>query len=99
MKLSILPVTVVGMETANLRPLAKGRSVSKSFGVGVLGCPGLQRSKGSQSQRGISFERSVTISEKLHQVGGFGDLPKKSRKARKAMLAITIIVWDAALAE
>jgi hypothetical protein len=41
MKLSILPVTVVGMDTARLRPFVKGRSPSKSFGMGVLGCPGL----------------------------------------------------------
>jgi hypothetical protein len=47
---------------------------------------------GSQFELNMSvLETSVTISEKEHQVGGFGDPPKVRQRARYAMLPRTII--------
>jgi hypothetical protein len=99
MKLYVRPVTVVGIDTARLRACAIGMSSSSSLGVGVVGCPGLRSVEGSQWHKEILFERSVTISEKLHHVGGFGEPPKDSWRARKAIPANTMIVCDAAFAE
>jgi hypothetical protein len=42
-------------------------------------------------QSGISFERSVTISEKEHQVGGLGDPPNVKRNAMQAVPAKMMI--------
>jgi hypothetical protein len=82
MKLSILPVMVVGTTTAIGCASDIGWLSGSLTGAGVIGCAGPLRVLGSQSwQRGVSLERSVTISEKAHQVGGFGDLPKVSWKA------------------
>jgi hypothetical protein len=57
--------------------------------------------QGSQSLiRMISLEKSVTISEnKVHHVGGLGELTKVKRRAICAMLPNTAIDWTAAAAE
>jgi hypothetical protein len=44
----------------------------------------------------ILFARSVTISEKRHQVGGLGDPPKLSRRAMYAILPKIVIHCAAA---
>jgi hypothetical protein len=82
MKLSVRAVTVVGMPTASGMARAIGTSSGSKIGVGVSGWAGLRSFAWSQSsQRRISFDRSVTNSEKAHQVGGFGEPPKVSRSA------------------
>ena len=44
----------------------------------------------------ISFARSTTIFEKLHQVGGLGDPPKVILKYTKVSARQVVIVWAAA---
>jgi hypothetical protein len=99
MKLSVRAVTVVGMVTARDRPQVKGILLSSTFGTGVVGCPRLQSVVESQSSHsGISFERSVTISEKLH-MGGLGDPPNERHRARNAIAERTMMLCTAARAE
>jgi hypothetical protein len=86
MKLSVLPVTVVGTSTAICLAVVSGSEAGRSIRMGVIGWAGLLRVSGSQlSQSGISLERLVTISEKAHQVGGFGDPPNVSRSEMYAI--------------
>jgi hypothetical protein len=65
--------------------------------MGVLGWAGLRNFVWSQFwESGILFDRLVTISEKEHQVGGFGDPPNVSQRAMQATLAKTMMDWTAA---
>lgn len=82
MKLSVQPVRIVGMIAAIGLARAMDLDGGSSIGVGVMGCAGLWRVKGSQlTHSGILLERAVTISEKAHHVGGLGDPPKVSLRA------------------
>jgi hypothetical protein len=82
MKLSVRAVTVVGIWTAIGIAAAIGIVSGSKIGVGVVGWAGLRRVVWSQSvQREISFDKSVTISENAHQVGGLGDPPNVKRSA------------------
>jgi hypothetical protein len=80
---------------------AKGSDSGSSLGTGVSGWSGFRNVSWSHSlHKEISLKRSVTISEKVHQAGGFG-YPSKVR--RRAMYASTppnkMIDWAAAEAE
>jgi hypothetical protein len=80
MKPSTRLVAVVGTWTAMGRALAIATSGISRIGVGVTGWPGLRSLSESQSLHWlISLARSVTILEKLHQVGGLGESPKVRR--------------------
>jgi hypothetical protein len=82
MKQSERPVAVTGIWTAIGRPLAIAMVRSRKTGAGAVCCIGLLVTDGSQDlHNGISLLRNVTISEKAHHVGGFGDPPNVSRSA------------------
>jgi hypothetical protein len=74
---------VVGVWTAVGLAIPSGWSLLVEIGVGVMGCTRFWSSRESQSsQAEISLARSVTISEKRHQVSKSGDPPNVSGKAR-----------------
>jgi hypothetical protein len=74
MKPSTRLVAVVGIWTAMGRALATGTLGRSQIGVGLTNWSGLRSFAGSQSLHWlISLARSVTILEKLHQVGGLGE--------------------------
>ena len=96
MKLSVFAVTVVGTWTAVLRACANGWGSTDWIGRGVPAWSGLDSTCGSQSsQRGISLDGSVAISEKQHQVGGFGEPPNASLRATNATEAMTMMDFAA----
>ena len=79
---SVRAVPATGTRTAVSQALAIGTSAGSGVGIGVTGWAGLRRVSAFHSlQSDISFARSVTISEKRHQVGGFGEPPKVSLSA------------------
>jgi hypothetical protein len=100
MKPSVRQVMDTGMERARGLAWARGMVAARRVGWGVIGWAGLRIVRGSQSLiRMISLERSVTISEKVHHVGGLGEPPKVKRSAMYAMLPNTAMDWMAAAAE
>jgi hypothetical protein len=100
MKLSTREVDETGIPTARGLARTKGTLSLSTSGLGVDPWAGLQRVAASQPEQSMSLlERSVTISEKEHQVGGFGDPPNVRRRARYATLPRTIIDCTAAEAE
>jgi len=97
MKLSVLAVMVVGTLTAVEQAFVKGIDLSSVMGVGATNWSRLDRISGSQySHRGISFDKSVAIFEKQHQVAGFRAPPNASQRAMEAIEASTMIDFAAA---
>ncbi len=79
-KQSVRPVVVRGMSNAMSYAAPKGISSGSSFGGGTVVRSGLCSVVVSQSGAStISLARSVTISLKLHQVGGLADPPNVIR--------------------
>ena len=77
MKMPNFPALRAGMTIATSLAGACGMNDSSRSGFGVTGWSGLQISLESQSLHMlILLAKSATISEKLHQVGELGDLPK-----------------------
>ena len=91
MKPSTLPpVLDFGTNTAISFPIAIGMSTESLMGVGVSGCAGLLSSSGFHSVHwAISFAKSVTSSENMVHVGGFGDPPYVDRRDMKAVSPFT----------
>lgn len=83
MNRSVQAVTVVGMMTAMLMTAWQGMLSGSVLEMGISGCAGLHSLSGSHSeQQQISLARPVTTLENRHHVGGFGDLPIVSHRAR-----------------
>lgn len=79
------PRPVVGMFTAIGFTCPNGTESLTYLGDGTAGWRGLWRVSGSQSgMSGSLLDKSVIISEKLHQVGGFTDPPKDKRRQMNA---------------
>ena len=84
------PSAVPGTITAIALPTANGIPGGSLIGSGDSGWAGLLSSAGSHSAHwAISFARSVTNSENMHQVGGFGDPPKVSRRETNTVFPFT----------
>merc|ERR1712115_59030 len=99
MKSSDRAVCQMGIPTAVSLALTNATVAGSNLGGGVEGWSGLLKSPGSQEERESSFERSVTISDKAHQVGGLGAPPKERRSAKYATSSKTMMLCAAAFPE